>query len=158
MSNKIIWITGRSGSGKTTLATGLSRALYKKEHVIILDGDEIREIIENRDYSPKGRALHLRYMTLMADVLAQTNVTPICAFITPSEESRKFLRQNGNIFLVYLECSLWEATKRDIKSLYSNKTPGIDYYEEPIIYDLKLNTEKLSIEECVEKLLNVYKP
>lgn len=52
----VYWITGLSGAGKTTLGQLLYRdQKAKKENVAILDGDELREIINNKDYSGEGR-------------------------------------------------------------------------------------------------------
>ena len=54
----IIWLTGQPGSGKTTLANKLVDYLNKqnkKNKVINLDGDDLRSINKNKDYSKKGR-------------------------------------------------------------------------------------------------------
>ena len=52
----IIWLTGQPGSGKTTLANEL--IAYFKEHyesqkIINIDGDDLRIISKNQDYSKK---------------------------------------------------------------------------------------------------------
>ena len=49
----IIWLTGQPGSGKTTLASWLLASYPNK--AVIVDGDDIREIFENKDYSEQGR-------------------------------------------------------------------------------------------------------
>ena len=49
--NQIIWLTGLPCSGKTTIA----RALAKKINATVLDGDEIRDILKNDDFSIEGR-------------------------------------------------------------------------------------------------------
>ena len=42
---KVIWITGLSGSGKSTLAREVVNILREKGNtVILLDGDELREV------------------------------------------------------------------------------------------------------------------
>ena len=47
----IIWITGQPGAGKTTLARWI-----KNNHIpaVIVDGDELREALNNFDYSEAG--------------------------------------------------------------------------------------------------------
>ena len=47
--NFVLWITGLSGSGKTTLANAFVNR-YKKRlpNMVILDGDELRNIIVDR--------------------------------------------------------------------------------------------------------------
>ena len=52
----IIWIHGKSNSGKTILAKQILKEVknYNKTFVHI-DGDEIRKIFSNNDYSLEGR-------------------------------------------------------------------------------------------------------
>ena len=53
----IYWFTGQPGSGKTVLAD-----LLKKEalpHAFRIDGDEMRELFANKDYSEKGRRANI---------------------------------------------------------------------------------------------------
>ena len=57
-NNKIIWLTGQPGSGKTTLANSLRDTIFKKlpnVDLMIIDGDDLRNITINKDYSRKGR-------------------------------------------------------------------------------------------------------
>ena len=54
----IIWFTGQPGAGKTTMAKKLY-VMYsdymQMENVIHLDGDDLRSIMDNQDYSDNGR-------------------------------------------------------------------------------------------------------
>ena len=59
----VIWLIGLSGSGKTTVGKEVFRIWKKKSpQTIFLDGDEVREIFSNenysRDYTLKGRRLN----------------------------------------------------------------------------------------------------
>ena len=53
----IIWLTGQPGSGKTTLANMLMKVLSdnRNSNLINLDGDDLRKINKNKDYSKEGR-------------------------------------------------------------------------------------------------------
>ena len=54
----IIWFTGQPGSGKTTLANELILNLKRnspEKKVINIDGDDLRSISKNKDYSKEGR-------------------------------------------------------------------------------------------------------
>ena len=54
----IIWLTGQPGSGKTTLANSIIDSLKKEQSdikIINLDGDDLRSINKNKDYSKEGR-------------------------------------------------------------------------------------------------------
>ena len=48
----IYWLTGQPGAGKTTLANNLKDYIPKSIHI---DGDDMRELFDNKDYSKKGR-------------------------------------------------------------------------------------------------------
>ena len=50
----IYWLTGQPGSGKTTLANNLLDH-FGKEKTMIIDGDDLRQIFDNKDYSEIGR-------------------------------------------------------------------------------------------------------
>ena len=57
-SKKIVyWVTGISGSGKTTFANILKKELEEKNiDSILLDGDEIRELLNKKyDYTKDDR-------------------------------------------------------------------------------------------------------
>ena len=58
----IYWFTGQPGSGKTVLSVLLKDYLEKNylKNVIHIDGDDLREIFENKDYSKEGRIKNLQ--------------------------------------------------------------------------------------------------
>ena len=55
---KLYWFTGQPGAGKTSLAEILKIKLQLQnphKKIVILDGDEIRDLFNNKDYSKLGR-------------------------------------------------------------------------------------------------------
>jgi energy-coupling factor transporter ATP-binding protein EcfA2 len=52
----IYWFTGQPGSGKTVLANLLKEKALP--HAYRIDGDEMRELFDNKDYSIKGIFVH----------------------------------------------------------------------------------------------------
>ena len=57
MMSSIIWFTGQPGSGKTTIAINLIKKLNANNisNVMHIDGDDLRDLTSNKDYSKKGR-------------------------------------------------------------------------------------------------------
>ena len=49
----IYWFTGQPGAGKTTLAKHLMDNLGE-DNPIHIDGDDLRDIFQNKDYSELG--------------------------------------------------------------------------------------------------------
>ena len=63
----IYWLTGQPGSGKTTLGNWLIAALGGE--AVLVDGDDIREIFENKDYSEQGRRKNIELAQNIAHFL-----------------------------------------------------------------------------------------
>ena len=64
----IFILTGQPHSGKTTLAKHLKKALeisYGYRKVFHIDGDDLREILNNKDYSEQGRRKILKRLMLL---------------------------------------------------------------------------------------------
>ena len=60
-----IWLTGQPGSGKTTLAK-IIEELNDVNNVIHLDGDDLRAINKNQDYSKRlGLIIYLQQYQLL---------------------------------------------------------------------------------------------
>lgn len=88
-----IWITGLSGAGKSTLATEVVKRLKaSNESVIMLDGDEIREVFDatssnNISYERDKRlALAMQYTKLFR-LPSNQGETVVIATISPNNVS-----------------------------------------------------------------------
>jgi adenylylsulfate kinase len=164
----VVWITGVSGVGKTTLA----KALYERLRslnlgVEILDGDGIRsKLYPDLGYTKEEREMHNKVVIEMANLLAKNGIVVIVSMISPFRSTRELARKEIENFVeVYLKCSLEELIRRDPKGLYEKAINGeivglTGYdgeYEEPENPDLVLETDKLSVEEEVELLVNLLK-
>ncbi|MDX9893649.1 MAG: adenylyl-sulfate kinase [Patescibacteria group bacterium] len=155
--NKIIWLTGLPCSGKTTIARELSRHIAAE----ILDGDDIRSIINNTDFSETGRKMHMLAVAEMAWRFSQyTNV--IVALVSPLKAVREEIKiKYPNIIEIFVRCNLDECIKRDVKGLYQKALAGkiTDFtginapYQEPD-NALELPTDQLNLKECVDLILN----
>ena len=159
--NFVLWMTGLPCSGKTTLARKLAE---KVNNLAILDGDELREWLSSKDFSRKGINEHNSKVANLAKLLSNHNVPVLVSLISPFNENREDARKilGDNRFIeTYIKCSLSICEERDVKGMYKKARQnqikdfvGVNTdYEIPDNPDLILDTEKLSVEESVNKLL-----
>lgn len=128
---KVIWITGLSGAGKTTLASKLVDLLRaQNEAVVMLDGDELREVFgavaaNDKNHGREGRlALAMQYAHLCR-VIANQGMTVVIATISLFKEVHAWNRENlPGYFEVYLKVPLEELRLRDPKGIYRRFDAG----------------------------------
>ena len=104
----IIWLTGQPGSGKTTLANKLVDYLNKqnkKNKVINLDGDDLRSINKNKDYSKKGRIKNISTAISIVRFLANKKFICIVSIVAPYRFLRDELKEDFPFLEVYLHTS-----------------------------------------------------
>ena len=158
-----IWLTGLPCSGKTTLADELEGYF---DPVQMLDGDKLRAtpLAKDLGFSIEDRNTHVMRMGYVASLLTSHGVNTICAFVSPVNEIREKVRKlfsPGDFLEVYVKASLDVCVKRDVKGMYAmakegkiNNFTGIDSpYEEPEFPDVTVCTETLTIDKCVDKIL-----
>lgn len=162
----IIWFTGLSGSGKSTLAHTLEDFLHKnKIRTYVLDGDNIRQgLCNDLGFSDIDRTENIRRIGEVSKLMMEAGIVVIAAFISPFVQDRKIVRElvgEDEFIEVYCDASLDVCELRDVKGLYKKARSGeisaftgiSSPYERPSDPEIALNTEKLSINECIEKLL-----
>lgn len=102
---KVYWITGLSGAGKTTIGSKLYKILQKdKNNLVILDGDELRRVFKNSDYSIAGREKLAFQYSRLCRMLSEQGIDVICCTIAMFDSCRKWNRENiNNYYEVYLK-------------------------------------------------------
>jgi len=163
-----LWFTGLSGSGKSTVAVALELALLRRGKIAYrLDGDNVRlGINKNLGFSAEDRKENIRRIGEVSKLFADAGVIVLSSFISPYREDRDTVRAlhdaDGLPFLeVYVDCPLAEAERRDPKGLYKKARAGEiknftgidDPYEAPLKPDLHLHSEKMSVQDEVELIL-----
>jgi len=164
----LIWITGLSASGKSTIAIELEHRLFQRKiKTFVLDGDNVRHGL-NKDlgFSPEDRKENLRRVGEVSKLLVDAGIITIAAFISPYASDRQAIRElfredNEEFIEVYLECALAVCESRDPKGLYKKARRGEipDFtgisqpYETPANPDIILDTDRLGIEESVDKII-----
>lgn len=162
----VVWIEGIPSSGKSTIAQELSKRLAASGfEVQVLDGDEVRRVFSPElGFSRKDRETHARRVSYVAEMLATHGVTVVVAMITPYETSRQAARSEarGSFTEVWLRCPVEVCRKRDSKGLYARASRGDiprftgvdDPFEEPLSPELVVDTDRLSVAESVDRILN----
>ncbi|MDP4866221.1 MAG: adenylyl-sulfate kinase [Crocinitomicaceae bacterium] len=164
-SSLVVWLTGLSGSGKSTIADHLEQYLFKKGiHTANLDGDLLRTGL-NKDlgFSEEDRSENIRRIAEISKILSDNGLVVIAAFVSPFSKDRNLVKKTvgeENFIEIFVQTSIEECERRDVKGLYSKARKGdlknftgIDSpYENPINPDLIIDTEKTSIEDSVQLL------
>lgn len=167
----MVWFTGLSGSGKSTIAIALERELHKRGLLCrILDGDNIRSGINNNlGFSPEDRVENIRRIAEVGKLFVDTGVITIAAFISPNNELREMASAiigKADFLEVYVSTPLAECERRDVKGLYAKARKGeikeftgvSAPFEAPERPDLSLDTSVLSVEQSVNRLLELIVP
>lgn len=167
----MVWFTGLSGSGKSTIAIALERELHQRGLLCrILDGDNIRSGINNNlGFSPADRVENIRRIAEVSKLFIDTGVITIAAFISPNNELREMASSiigKDNFLEIYVNTPIEECERRDVKGLYAKARRGEikDFtgvsapFEAPEHPALSLDTSVLSLEESVNKLLELVLP
>jgi len=163
----LLWFTGLSGSGKSTLANLVEVELYKKGiSTYSLDGDNIRQGI-NKDlsFAPKDRTENIRRIAEIGNLMVNAGVVTLAAFVSPYIKDRENIRSivgKENFIEIYINTSLEECERRDVKGLYKkarageikNMTGISAPYEAPTNPDLEIITDNQTIEASVKTILD----
>ena len=162
----VIWLTGLSGSGKSTIATELERELFNLgKQTYVLDGDNIRHgLCSDLAFSPRDRRENIRRVGEVAKLFADAGLIVITAFISPYRADRELARSmlpKGQFVEVYVKAPLEVCERRDTKGLYARaranelkEFTGISApYEPPESPELVLPTDQLTVEECVNLII-----
>ncbi|MHA1793779.1 MAG: adenylyl-sulfate kinase [Promethearchaeota archaeon] len=162
-----IWFTGLSGSGKSTIADALAPILREKGFKVErLDGDIVRQsLTKDLGFSMEDRRRNIERVTFVAKLLTRNDVVVLASFISPSIEVRNNSRKEiGNFVEVFVKASLDTCIKRDVKGLYKKALAGEikDFtgvhdtapYEPPPNPEIVLDTEKYTVEECIQQILD----
>ena len=144
----IIILTGQPNSGKTTLALELVHHLYelrKDVTAIIIDGDSLRKITHNVDYSKDGRRKNVQTAINLSTNSDISNDYTVVALVSPFRDLRELLKNN---------------TKHTVKEIYLHSSrlregKMVEYYEPPLNNYLDIDTDKHTIEESI-KLITHY--
>lgn len=166
----LLWLTGLSGSGKSTLAHAVEERLHStNRRTFVLDGDNVRHgLCGDLGFSNADRVENIRRVGETAKLFLEAGIITLTAFISPFRSDRERVRSilpHGDYLEIFCSCPLSVCEEIDVKGLYKkarlgdikNFTGISSPYEEPEAPDLLVDTHILSMDECVEKVLNLLK-
>lgn len=161
----VVWVTGLSGAGKSTIATALERHLVDNQYMAyVLDGDNIRTgLSQDLKFSNDDRTENIRRIAEVSNLFCDCGIICISAFISPFRLERDRAREivgSERFFEVHIDTPLATCEDRDVKGLYKKARAGEikDFtginspYEPPLEATLTLDTTKISLEDCVQKI------
>ena len=135
----IINLTGQAGAGKSTIARELEKIL---SNPIVIDGDELREIFVNKDYSEDGRRKNITNAYNIARFLEAKGFTPIIALISPYEDLREDLKSTSEVKEIYIHTTQIRGRENYFAQNYSSPKSNF----------LDLSTDS-DLQECIEKII-----
>ncbi|SDG46390.1 adenylyl-sulfate kinase [Psychroflexus sediminis] len=163
----VLWFTGLSGSGKSTIANKVEEELfYKGISTYALDGDNIRSgINKGLGFNKEDRLENLRRIAEVGKLFVDAGIVTIAAFVSPLISDREQVKQivgKDDMIEVFVDTSLEECEKRDVKGLYKKARAGeiknftgIDApYEAPKDPEIHIQTEHTEVDEAVQYIIN----
>ncbi len=143
----IYLFTGQPGSGKTTLGKKLQMWLQTdksnwRKSVFHIDGDQLRELFPNTDYSKEGRYKNIQKAFDIAKYLDNASNDVVISLVSPYRELRENFKSECKVTEIY--CHTKKMRGREDKF-------ALDY-EPPIEFYVDLDTSD-STDETFKKLL-----
>lgn len=147
----IYWFTGQPSSGKTTLGTKLHRFLQTEKRnwrksVFHIDGDDLRKLTVNKDYSDKGRENNIRTAQTMAEYIHNNDCDVVVSLVSPFRELREELKEKIGEDIVEIYVHTSEKRER-----YKYRVRD---YEAPEINFIDIDTTKDSPDASFSKIIN----
>lgn len=149
----ILVLFGQPSSGKTTIAKSiLDVKMYNAEGIINIDGDNLRKIFNDTDYSKQGRINNLNRASDIAHFLSSTGVLVIMSLVYPYIECRDYLRKLSNkTKWVYLTYDKKDLRGREKYHVLDFETPDVN--EKNSENFIEYNTSHKNIIEVKNEIL-----
>ena len=143
----IICLTGQPGSGKTTLCKRMM--LNMGSDVFHIDGDDLRDLFDNKDYSEVGRRKNIELAQQISQYLHNKGKHVFVSLVSPYKDQRdKFKEKNGDKLIeVYIH-----TTETRGRENYFVKE-----YEQPTENFIDINTTNVPVDVCADLILEYAK-
>jgi len=143
----IIWLTGQPGSGKTTICKQMM--LNMGSDVFHIDGDDLRDLFDNKDYSETGRRKNIELAQQISQYLHNKGKHVFVSLVSPYKDQRdKFKEKMGDKLVeVYIHTS----------EIRGREDFFVKEYGQPTENYLDIDTTNESVEESTKKVLEYAK-
>jgi adenylylsulfate kinase len=145
----IYWLTGQPGHGKTTLAKIFkvyleSRSSNKK--VMHIDGDDLREIFNNKDFSKEGRIKNITFAQGLAKFLNMKDFDVVVSLVAPYKEVRESFKTDmgSEITEIYVHT----------EELRGREANHVSDYEKPTENFIDIDTTNIKPTDSLIQILN----
>ncbi|TXI85349.1 MAG: adenylyl-sulfate kinase [Crocinitomicaceae bacterium] len=138
----VIWLTGQPGAGKTTLGEAIKNEIG--QNTILIDGDDIRLLFDNQDYSIEGRRKNIEFVQKLIEFSIKNNHIPIVCLVSPFLDLREQTKTKFKTLEIYVHC-------QDIRG---REHFHVDYYEKPQKNYLEIDTSGKTVEQSFKQILN----
>jgi adenylylsulfate kinase len=139
----IIWLTGQPGAGKTTICKELLKNI--NSDTFHIDGDDLRDLFENKDYSEAGRRKNIELAQQIAQYLHNKGKHVLVSLVSPYKDQRDYLKNKlgNNLLEVYVHTS----EKRGREDFF------VKEYGQPTENYLEIDTTNESVTESAKKVM-----
>tara|TARA_R110000868_G_scaffold153026_1_gene378306 strand:- start:154 stop:624 length:471 start_codon:yes stop_codon:yes gene_type:complete len=149
----IYWFTGQSGSGKTVLGEKLHKFLKTEQrnwrkNVFHIDGDTLRIITNNKDYSDNGRRLNIKSAQTIVEYLHINKCDVVVSMVSPFLDLREEFKDKmgSDLVEIYVHCSI-DRSRSEFKVVDFNP-PQINFID----IDTTKNSEAISFSKLINHL------
>jgi adenylylsulfate kinase len=141
----IYWFTGQPGHGKTTLAKAMLAHLASNGvQAFHVDGDDLRALTTNADYSRAGREENIRRAQTIARYLQAKGQTVVVSLVAPYRNLRESFKAEAVVTEVYVHTT--ETRGREGKHASD--------YEAPLANFIDIDTTGKTVEKSLAEVLN----
>ena len=146
----IYWFTGQPCSGKTVLANMLKEKYLP--HAYRIDGDEMRELFKNKDYSMKGRIANIDAAQKIAHYLHNQGKDVIVSLVSPYSDQREEFKDimEWQIQEIFVHYNLAEVRR-------GREQYHVMDFQKPIFDFLDIDTTTDTPEKSLKKILKYVK-
>ena len=148
----VYWFTGQPGAGKTVLGRKLHSFLKREKRnwrrdVFHLDGDDLRELTINKDYSEEGRVKNIRNAQMITEYLHNNGCDVVVSLVAPYRTLREEFKERIG-FSNFIEFYVHTTQKRERDKF------KVKEYEQPEIEFIDIDTTKDSPDISFSKIIN----